>query len=75
MLKLALLFLTALLSCGTHAAEGRKLALLSVMGDSLTVVTHRPAIGSSIDKNQHDALKTGDGVIDTLVLNEAVAAI
>ncbi len=75
MLKLALLFLTALLSCGTHAAEGRKLALLSVMGDSLTVVTHRPAISSSIDKNQHDALKTGDGVIDTLVLNEAVAAI
>ena len=76
MFRLVMLLLTALLlTPGAHAAEARKLALLSVMGDSLDVVTHRPAIGSSLDKNQHDSLNTGDGVINTMVLTEAMAAI
>ena len=76
MFRLVSLILAALLLTPVaQAAEARKLAIMSVMGDSLDVVTHRPAIGSSIDKNQHDSLKTGDGVIDTLVLNETIAAI
>ena len=72
MLRFALLTLSALLLAGTaNATEPRKLALLSTVGDRLTVVTHRIETGSHVDRNLQESIAAGENVIDTMLLVEA----
>jgi hypothetical protein len=75
MRKLLSVLLAALLAAAANAAEVRKLALLSALGGTLTVVTHRMETGSHLDRNQLEALETGDTAIDNLAVNAAIEAI
>ena len=52
------------------AADGpRKYAVLSLIGDSLTLVTHRPSVGTRVDPNIRDSVALSDPVFDdTMVL-------
>jgi hypothetical protein len=69
------LLLAGLLAAGANAGEVRKLAILSALGGTLTVVTHRMETGSNLDRNQHEALETGDTALDTLAVNAVTEAI
>jgi hypothetical protein len=73
--KLFLLLLAVFFAAAANAAAVRKLALLSALGGTLTVVTHRMETGSKLDRNQHEVLETGDTALDTLAVNAAIEAI
>lgn len=49
-------------------AGQRKYAVLSLIGDSLTVVTYRPSIGSQIDRNDHKTFALPDAIFDQAAL-------
>lgn len=56
-------------ACGASAAEAeRRYAVLSLIGDSLTLVTHRPAVGTRVDPNIRDTVALSDTVFDDTVL-------
>ncbi len=42
----------------------RKLAVVSAMADTLTLVLHRPQVGSHLDRNTHEVLDIPDGSLD-----------
>ncbi|KNZ30669.1 MAG: hypothetical protein AD742_21685 [Methylibium sp. NZG] len=59
-----------------HAADApRKYAVLSLIGDSLTLVTHRPSVGTRVDPNIRDTVALSDPVFDDTVLLAAEQAL
>lgn len=73
--RLALAFLATGLITGrvpARAAEVARLGVVSVMGDVLTVVTHRPETGSRVDQNQHQPVALGEQGFDRFAAQVAV---
>lgn len=75
LIRLVLLLLSSLLTSGADASDVRKIAVLALMGDTLTVVNHRPEIGSNLDRNQYSTLPMGASAIDNMMLSEAIEAL
>ena len=46
------------------SALSARYAILSLIGDSMTIVTYAPSVGSRIDKNQHESVPLTDPVFD-----------
>lgn len=73
----------ALCSCATLAAPAaeapqaasRSFAVMSLIGDSLTVVTARPVTGSHVNQNETQALDDSSGALDLATLHAADEAI
>ena len=66
-LSLALALLSALISVTARAdslAAASKYAVLSLIGDSMTIVTYAKAAGSHIDQNQHQSIPLADPAFD-----------
>jgi hypothetical protein len=70
-----LLLLVCLQGLVATAADMRKLAIVSVMGDRMTVVTHRPEVGSGIDQNQRQTILLNDASFDRIAVTSATEAI
>ena len=49
-------------------AAPRQYAVMSLMGDTLNVVTYRPQVGSRLDRNEHAAIPMPAGLLDNAVL-------
>lgn len=49
-------------------AGQRKYAVLSLIGDSLTVVTYRPSTGSHLDQNVQQTVVLPDAIFDQAAL-------
>lgn len=65
----------ALASLGAFAQDGRRYAVLSLVGDKLTVVQREMATGSHIDQNRRTEVALPDASIDravTLAVDEAL---
>jgi hypothetical protein len=67
----------ALLAIATaaHAADGRKFAVMSLIGDQMLVVQYVPMIGGRIDRNTRDYLQLDDPVVDKTALLAADQAL
>lgn len=53
------------------AQSARNFAVLSLIGDSLDIVTAAPVTGSNRDRNQHDQVRLNDAAIDNTALKSA----
>ena len=53
------------------AAAADSYAVVSLVGDAITVVGYRAATGSNIDQNTHEQVTLGDGVFDRLATRVA----
>ena len=76
--KIAALFALTLCIASAFAGPGiepRKVALLSLIGDFMTVVTYRPGIGSHLDKNARETFAIPDATFDHTALLAASDAI
>lgn len=71
------LFLGIGLACDSAQAQSaaRRYAVLSLIGDSLTVVTYQPATGSHLDRNHHQSLAMPSESFDIPALRATAAAI
>jgi hypothetical protein len=72
-LRLALVACLALVAAPTHAqpegsAGARKYAVLSLIGDALSVVTYQPRTGSLGDAHRREAIPVPDAVLDKAAL-------
>src|SRR5688500_16839866 len=65
----------AVIACQVHAGEIEKLALLSVMGDTMSVVVHQPGVGGRVDKNLRQVFKVPDDTFDETAANAATEAV
>ncbi len=75
MLRLAFALISAVLAFGVQAAESRKYAVLSLIGDEMLVVGASQATGQRLDRNSRTYVPLDDPVIDKTVLlaaNEAL---
>ena len=72
-ITVALLWLSV--SSTIHAGEIKKLALLSVMGDSMSIVVSQPTVGSHIDQNHVQVLPLPDPILDDAATKAAVDAV
>jgi hypothetical protein len=68
LLKVVLLFVLGLHAFAASADYVSKLAVLSLVGDTLTVVNHRPEVGSQIDRNQHESVQLVDAGFDKFAI-------
>lgn len=68
LLRVVLLFILGLHAVAASAGYVPKLAVLSFMGDTLTVVNHRPEVGSQIDRNQHESVQLADAGFDKFAI-------
>jgi hypothetical protein len=76
MMREALFVLAILLPlASTQAAEARKYAVISLIGDRLTVVTHVMTTGSRIDKNRRESFDLPDATLDNAALGAVADAI
>src|SRR5882672_4015577 len=57
------------------ANEARKYAVLSLIGDALSVISYQPRTGSSIDTNRHELIPITDGSFDKTALMATDAAL
>ena len=73
-MKLVLLLLASLLASGAKADDLRKIAVLALMGDTLTLVNHRPETGSNIDRNLYSLVLTSTSAIDNMLVTEVIEA-
>ncbi len=65
-----------LFGVGAHAAQpGESYAVVSLIGDSITIVNHEPVTGSAIDQNDRNQVKLGDDHFDALATRVATDAI
>ena len=55
-----------------QAAEVARLGVVSVMGDLITVVTHRPETGSRVDQNQTQQVALGEQGFDRFATQAAI---
>ena len=63
--SLLLATFSAFLAGTVHAQssnEARKYAVLSLIGDALTVITYQPSTGSSLDTNRSESISMPDRV-------------
>ena len=70
---LALLLLLA--AAGAHAAEARRYAVLSLVGDRLLIVQREMSTGSRLDRNTRQFVAVADGSLDKsmlLAVDEAI---
>ncbi len=69
-LVLGLVSVLALAWAGARAddAQPRRYAVISRIGDSLTLVRHEPEVGSHLDRNDHESLTLPDAGIDHMAL-------
>lgn len=63
------------LSGPSMAAPDRSFALVSLIGDKLEVVMAMPGTGSSLDRNRREVIADARGVMDTVALRLALAAV
>jgi hypothetical protein len=63
-ITVALALTGALGIAAPQALAAQKYAVLSLVGDSMTVVTYRPSVGSRLDKNDRAAIALNDPVYD-----------
>ena len=75
MWKIFVLVIAGLWSSVAVATEVRSLLLLSVMGDNMTVISHRPEAGSHLDQNKRYAMDLGINAVDDLVMSAAWSAV
>jgi hypothetical protein len=75
MVKFLRIAIFALCTSSAFGNEVRSIALLSVLGDNISVVSYRPNTGSHIDQNRHSALNAGDRVVDSMVMSAAATAV
>jgi hypothetical protein len=73
-MKIFLLLLASLLASGANADDLRKIAVLALMGDTLTLVNHRPETGSNIDRNLYSSVPTSASAIDNMLATEVIEA-
>ena len=73
--RLAFQFLLALSAGSLHAAEIPKVAVVSSIGDSLTLVTQEMVTGSRLDRNQREVLPLPSAELDRFVLQQALAEV
>ena len=52
-----------------------RFAVLSLIGESMTVVTYQPAVGSNLDKNLHETITLPDAIFDKTALLAASDAV
>lgn len=55
----------------SHAADGpmnQSYAVLSIIGDKMTMVTYRPSVGSNLDRNSHQEVPVNDAAFDNIAL-------
>jgi len=66
-------------ACGAAAADlparGAGYAVVSLIGDKLSVVTHEPSTGTTIERNRTQVLPVGGGVFDAEAMTQAEAAL
>ena len=75
MRKLIAFGLLALASLAASAQDGRRYAVLSLVGDKLTVVTREMTTGSHLDSNRRTEVDLPDATIDRAVLLAADEAL
>ena len=73
-MKLVLLLLASLLASGANADNLRTIAVLTLMGDTLTLVNHRPETGSNIDRNLYSSVPTSASAIGNMLATEVIEA-
>jgi hypothetical protein len=73
-LRLLLLLLVTTSPPHAFAAEVKRLAVSSVIGEALTLVTHSPEVGSHLDRNVHEPLMLLDAGFDSLAIATAMSA-
>jgi len=64
----ALLFSFWLLTGAAHAAEARKYAVLSLIGDGMLIAEWVPSTGARLDNNQKQFIPISEGVFDKAAL-------
>ncbi len=65
-----------LIGIGAHAATpGDSYAVVSLVGDTISIVNHEPVTGSALDRNDQNQLKLADGHFDALATRVATDAI
>ncbi|WP_417067510.1 hypothetical protein [Niveibacterium terrae] len=65
-----LLPILLLCSASAHAAEHPRYAVISLIGDQLTIVTHASATGSRLDSNPKQAIQASALALDDKILEE-----
>lgn len=73
--RAALAALLALAAATVHAAPVQKVAVVSVFGDVLHVVTYQPVTGSHVDRNDKRAFPVADRAFDTYATSAGTALI
>jgi hypothetical protein len=79
-LRFLLVTVLAVLAGSTHAevasdGSAPRYAVLSLIGDALTVVTYQSSTGSSMDTNRHESMPMAGGPFDKTALKAADAAL
>ena len=59
----------------TSALAADKYAVVSAIGDELTIVTYQPSVGTSLDSNQRQIVPLADDTFDQVATKAAEAAI
>src|SRR5258706_6636400 len=75
MLRLAFAVFAAVLAFGVQAAESRKYAVISLIGDEMLIVGATGATGQRLDRNSRTYVPLDDPVIDKTVLLAAKEAL
>ena len=73
--QLTILLLVAACCQLCHAAEIERLALVSAIGDTMSVVAYRPGIGSQLDQNTRQIVALPDSTFDDTAIEAAKAAV
>jgi hypothetical protein len=73
--NLMLLLLSNLLGSAVHAGPIEKLALVSTIGDTMTVVVYRPSVGSNLEQNRRQVFPMPDTTFDDTAIAAAKQAI
>ena len=73
--QLTILLLVAACCQLCHAAEIERLALVSAIGDTMSVVAYRPGIGSQLDQNTRQIVALPDSTFDDTAIEVAKAAV
>lgn len=68
MLRLAFALVFALVALGAQAADARKYAVLSLIGDEMLVVGASTTTGQRLDRNSRSYVRLDDPIIDKTVL-------
>ena len=73
--RLFTILLGAAAACGVQAGEIEKLALISTIGDTMSVVFYQPSVGSHLDQNRRQVFNLPDATFDETAIKATTDAV